>query len=325
MTWPGRAWLAPGLRRLLRRDPHEIERRAAGFRIAGAGERERLARLGAAFVAGYNTMLDAAGLPDVARAGRAVAEHERPFFFEGAAMGYLPRGWYRPTCSARHAERDLLGLDPSFLYLYYVGLGFWLGFRHRRRPERLARTTECLDRRYAPLCFDGFGFKLGFFDHPGDLGAARSVLDRCPAADRAAAWQGFGRAQHFALMDDEAAFDRLRDAAGDARGTDLESGRALAFAFTRVDRPAEILGFLSAAPGSALLDARLTGVSWALAARRLAGPDYFEGCMARCADPRTEVLRRLPELCADALRRSADYASWQALTRREAALLWNPR
>ena len=48
-----RRLLAPLLRRLLRRPPGEISRRAAGFAPGGPGYRERLDRLGAAFIAGY--------------------------------------------------------------------------------------------------------------------------------------------------------------------------------------------------------------------------------------------------------------------------------
>ena len=42
-------------------------------------------------------------------------------------------------------ELLLLGLAPGFLYLYHVGLGFWFGFRHPRRPESLRALADHTD------------------------------------------------------------------------------------------------------------------------------------------------------------------------------------
>jgi enediyne biosynthesis protein E3 len=311
-----RHWLKPLILPWLRRDVREIERQAAGFSIDSSVERERLSRLGRAFLGGYSAMLHAGELAQVARAGAAVHEHERPFFFEGAAMGYVPRGWYCAACAAPRAEHDLLALDRRFLYLYYVGLGLWVGFRHPRRPERIETLAAHLDPRYAPLCYDGYGFKIGFFDRPADARGAVTILGRCPPERRIFAWQGFGRAQHFVLMDDEPGFAALVAALGAERGAALECGRALAYAFTRVDRPDEVADFVARASPAAI-GPRLLGVSWAFTARRMTDPEYFARCMHGGSEPVVR-LSRLPDLCEAALARSTDYGDWQARTQQAA-------
>jgi len=90
-------------------------------------------------------------------------------------------------------------MDPAFLYLYYVGLGFWYGIRHPRDPALLERLHPHLDPMYLPLCYDGFGFKVGFFDHVRNP-EARRRLDRCPGEYLSAAHQGFGRSLFFVYM-----------------------------------------------------------------------------------------------------------------------------
>lgn len=306
--------------RLLRRDPGEIERLATSFRIATGQGRELVASVGRTFLGGYNAMLGAESLAQVAEQGRRVAPHWRPFFFEGAAMGYLPRGYHERSCCAARAERDLAGLDPRFRYLYYVGLGFWFGFRHARRPERLERLAAHLDALYYPLCFDGWGFKLGFFDYPRRPGVVRR-LERASGIAGAALHQGFGRAMFFAYMDDPQGFRDLAGRLPPARRAELECGRALALGFTGIDRPEALVAHLDEARGTEELGARLTGIAWALAAREMNDPDYFRDCLAGAGAAEAAWLERLPALCELARAEAASYGDWQSRTR-EAARQW---
>ena len=131
--------LAPFVLPWLRRDPGEIARRAASFRIQTDDGRQLVASLGAAFLQGYNAMLEQSSTREVAELGLSVPAHFRPFFFEGAAMGYLPRGYLSSGFGIDSAERELLAMNPGFRYLYYVGLGFWLGIRGR--PSSILRLT----------------------------------------------------------------------------------------------------------------------------------------------------------------------------------------
>jgi hypothetical protein len=304
---------------VLRRRPDEIARRAASFRIHSAEGHLLVTRLGEAFIAGFNAMLERGSLGEVAALGAAVEPHFRPFFFEGAAMGFLPRGYHASGCAPEHAERELLSLGPGFRFLYYVGLGFWYGFRHRRRPERLQVLAPHLDPRLFPLCYDGYGFKLGFFDYRPPLAAPLvERLARCPAAARSSAWQGLGRAAFFLHMDDEPGFRALLAAAPPGHSADVTAGRALAVAFTGVDRPDGILRHLAEADGEDDLAARLLGVTWGLTARHAADPAYLASCLARTSESPRALLRRLPELCGSALTGAASYADWQARTREAA-------
>jgi len=316
-----RGWLKPLLVPLLRRDEGEIARRVAGFRIDEPAGKVLVARLGSAFLCGYNAMLRLKSVDDVVRQGRQVTPHFRPFFFEGAAMGYLPRGYYTSGCSAENAERTLLGLDPAFLYLYYVGLGFWVGFRHPRRPERIVPLAGHLDPLYAPLCYDGFGFKVGFFDFDGDPAVTR-VFERCPEQQRSFAYQGFGRALFFVYMDDERGFRELKKTLPAERSTDLELGRSLACGFTGIDRPAGLVSYVRDAADAEIRAARLVGVTWALTARRMNDAGYFASCLERVGTGDRALLSSLPDLCDAERDRATSYTDWQARTRDAVSRVW---
>jgi hypothetical protein len=316
-----RSWLRPILLPWLRKDETTVARQARHFRLGGAQDRALVEGVGSAFIGGYDAMLRAGDLAQVAARGRLVSPHFRPFFFEGAAMGYLPRTWYMPGGSAATAVPELLAMDPRFVYLYHVGLGFWYGFRHRRRPERLVELEPHAAELCYPLCHDGFGFKLGFFDYPSDPSVAR-VLSGGPEAQRPYRVQGFGRAMFFVHMDDEAGFTALLGTLPGAAGADLETGRSLARAFTGIDRPPVVVEHLARARDDDDLGARLTGVAWALTARRMSDPAYFDECLGRAGPADRSLLSALPELCAAARQGAASYGDWQARTREAAVALY---
>lgn len=314
-------WPKPLVTRLLRRHPEEVTRRARRFAITDGVERAGLERLGRAFLLGYHAMLDGESLLDVAAGGAGIAVHERPFYFEGAAMGYLPRSLFDRE---RHPERaldDLLAMGPGYRYLYYVGLGFWYGFRHPRRPERLLELCAQLEPLHAPLTFDGWGFKLAFFDRLDPAAFARR-LARCPASVRPAAVQGYGRAHFFVSRDDAQGLRTVAEGLPEPYRLDLEAGCALARGFTAMDRPERIVAHVAEADGDERRKARLLGVAWAMAARKMCAPEYFEACLERAAEPQRELLRRLPELCAEAESGARDYGDWRERTAAAAIELW---
>jgi hypothetical protein len=313
-----RPLLGPLLRRFLMRDPAEIAVRARPFHIATSEGRALVGTLGEAFLLGYNTMLTAPSTAEVAARGRDVEAHFRPFYFEGAAMGYLPRGYLSTGYTPANAERDLLAMDPAYRYLYYVGLGFWFGMRHPRRPESLRALEAVIDPLYYPLCYDGYGFKMAFFDHARDPRAI-ARLERCPAEHRPAIYQGFGRALFFVHMDDEPGYRRLAAGVPAERRADIELGRSLATGFTGLDRPLRILQHLRSSADETELGARLTGVTWALTARAMNDPAHYQTCLDRVDDRSAAFLRTLPPLCTEALHASASYFEWQRRTR-DAAL-----
>ena len=309
-----RGILRPVLLPLLRKDPGMVDKQARQFSVKSEDGQALVAGVGRAFLAGYNVMLGARRIGDVNAAGRAVEPHFRPFFFEGAAMGYLPRGYFTDGAGKAQVEADLLGMDPRFLYLYNVGLGFWFGFRHPGRPATLEALASHVDPFYFPLCYDGYGFKVGFFDFPGRE-SSLAILDRAPANRRAEIYQGFGRSLHFVCMEDEDRFTRAKAGVPAAYRDDVESGRSLAVAFTGINRPELILRHLAAAADDHALALRLLGVTWALTAREMNDPDYFERCLAALPPGRRHLLRLLAQRCGEAKERATSYAAWRVETR----------
>lgn len=312
-------WRAP-LLALMRRSTGEIEKRSRGFRIAGGNGRTLVSGVGGAFLGGFNAMLARPSLAEVAADGEGVAVHFRPFFFEGAAMGYLPRRALWPGVGRERAEADLLSLSPAYRYLYYVGLGFWFGMRSRR-PHALLAMKPHLDPMHFPLCFDGYGFKRAFYDDGSRPGVLESLADS-PEEFRAPLYQGFGRALHFVFMDDPAGYEALVARAPVGRRLDLEFGRALALGFTRIDRPAALVEHVAAARDDATRAARLGGLTWALTARRMNDESYFRACLAAAPPDAGGLLARLPALCDDAFAASSSYGEWQEKTRVAATEAW---
>lgn len=309
-----RRLLRPFLLPVLRRAPDEVEKAARHFSAESREGVELVAGVGRAFLGGYHAMLEARTLEDVAVAGLTVTSHYRPFFFEGAAMGYLPRAYFTEGAGPHRVEADLLAMDSRFRYLYYVGLGFWIGFRHPRRPDALEALAPHLDPIYVPLGYDGFGFKLGFFDFPARPDV-RAILERAPASRAAAIYQGFGRALFFVCMEDESRFQREKAAVPGERRNDVESGRSLALAFTGLRQPERILLHLADASDDDELGHRLLGVTWALTAREMNDREYFEQCLAGLPPAKQELLRVLPQRCLAALALSASYEEWRTKTK----------
>lgn len=102
--------------------------------------------------------------------GAAVDPVLRPFFHEGVGMGFLPNGYlaFSPARSSLRRLEDVFHEGDPFLFLRYVGLGFWLGFQHPREVDRVDSVVRSLrGHKYRHLVHDGYGFKVGFFDsHP---------------------------------------------------------------------------------------------------------------------------------------------------------------
>jgi len=305
------------LLRALRRDPAEIARRSAGFDIRTDAGRSLVASVGNAFLGGFNAMLSAPSMAEVASEGSRVEPHFRPFFFEGAAMGYAPRGYIWGGHTAAEAERSLITMHPAYRYLYYVGLGFWHGIRHGR-VSSLTSLQPHVDSIYFPLCYDGFGFKMGFYDYPRRPRLTLARLGSCPQEHLFALHQGFGRALYFVFMDDEPGLIRLREAFPAERRRDLEFGRSLALAFTRADQPEALARHLTTSTEE-YLTPRLAGVTWALTAREMNDAGYFARCLGTASPATRELLAQLPRLCLGALQESSSYLEWQTKTSRAAA------
>ena len=115
-------------------------------------------------------------------------------------------------------------------------------------------------------------------------------------------------------MEDEERFQREKAAMPAEHRNDVESGRSLALAFTGLSRAGRILLHVAGANDDEL-SFRLLGVTWALEARKMSDPEYFERCMAVETPAGQALLRRLPELCRGARSRSASYEEWRMKTK----------
>ena len=138
-----------------------------GFRVTLPDQVERVNGILDSFAGGFNAMIAWPSFSGWARYCDSLPVVYRPFAHEGAAMGYCLRRLFR--YSPTEFEERIVRARPQFRYLSYVGLGFWSGMRGHD-PTRLARIVDGLDTLHGYLCYDGYGFKHGFFDYLKDSG-----------------------------------------------------------------------------------------------------------------------------------------------------------
>lgn len=229
------AVVATGLWRLafvpfgIRRSRMTIER--LGFAAGSPANAERVNGILAAFAGGFNAMIGRPSRTAWIRYCDSLPPVYRPFAHEGSAMGHTLRrlGRYRPEVF----EDQIVRARPAFVYLSYVGLGFWSGMRGHE-PARLTRIAENLDPLHGALCYDGYGFKHGFFDYLKDPACLRR-LEAFDGYPRHVAYQGVGRSFWFLFMGEPdrliAHVGRLGPYARDAAG-----GLGLAAVFVFPDR-----------------------------------------------------------------------------------------
>jgi hypothetical protein len=226
------------------------------------------------FVTGFNTMLTARSERHWRTAAESVEPLFRPFSEEGVAMGYTPRRMMR--FDARDFESRLVRSRPEFRYLYYVGLGFWSGMLNHR-VARLSGIADRLDPLHRFLVFDGYGFKVAFFDHPRNPDAL-DRLTRLSGYARNAAFQGVGRALYFRFMDDVPGMIEGTRRLG-AFAADAAAGIGLAAVFVNPDR-IEIARQLGAQLTSEWHSHFQLGMCFALKARSINDLDAFETFLA---------------------------------------------
>lgn len=227
------------------------------------------------FAGGFNRMLTARSAGEALADCDAVPPLYRPFAHEGLAMGYAPRKLMRFRGAA--FEKDVVKPRPEFRYLYYVGLGFWSGLRNHD-PARVQRRVRDLDALHRYLCFDGYGFKVAFFDHPRDA-EALSRLSRFSGYARSAAFQGVGRALWFRYLDDAPRLITALASLGE-RAPDSAAGVGLAAAFVFPDRLEKAAALAEQMPPPWHPHVHL-GMCFALKARSINDVDSFENHLAR--------------------------------------------
>ena len=213
----------------IRRGRMTIER--LGFTVHSPSDVQRVNGILSSFSGGFNAMITRPSESGWAAYCDSLPVLYRPFAHEGAAMGHTLRRLLRYDPAV--FEVQVVGPHPGFRYLHYVGLGFWSGMR-KHDPRRVMGVVGGLDPLHGWLCYDGYGFKHGFFDYLRDPGCF-SRFDGFDEAARHVAYQGVGRSFWFVFMGDH---DALIEHIGRLGGyaCDGAGGLGLAAVFVYPDR-----------------------------------------------------------------------------------------
>ena len=211
--------------------PRKMTVEELGLHVDGHNDVARVNHILESFLTGFNQMISRPRWTAWQKGANATPAMFRPFWHEGAAMGYTLRQLFRYDPAG--FERDIVKPAPEFRYLYYVGLGFWSGMRNHE-PQHVLKVVDGLDPLHRYLVFDGYGFKVGFFDAPKEVLAIR-VLDEFPGYAQSAAYQGVGRSLYFRFMSRPQTMIQEMRKLG-AHAIDAAAGVGLAVVFVNPDR-----------------------------------------------------------------------------------------
>ena len=321
---------------LARRPLRDAEVRRRGFRVTNPEHRQQLEAIGCAFLQGYNLALRHRRLSTLRAELLAHPRSLRPFAFEGAAMGFGVRASLRWGARYEQFERFIEQLGSEYLYLYYVGLGWWLHVRFRRDFSGLWRCIRHLDPCYRPLCLDGYGFKLGFFHHgkqPRLLGrtleAARACVPDTGGEDFGPfVVQGWGRSLWFLYRDDSEGRVRAIADLPPALQGEAWAGWGLAAAFTQIEHPLRTIRLLPEVPpvhrGDVLLGMTFAWTAWARC-----DPDLFQKALRTLPPVYRGAVEGAVIACRQALERIRrespphPYVKWRRYTQRAAETIWS--
>jgi hypothetical protein len=298
-----------------------------GFHVTDPAHRDEIEHIGVTFLAGYNAALREASAERLRRILEDRPPYDRPFAHEGAAMGFgvraaLHAGW----CYNDFERRFIPALGDNYLYLYYVGLGWWFRLRYQHQPWAVMGAIARYDPRYRYLCLDGYGFMVGFYGG-ARLERARA-LSRLPGYGVHAAMQGYGRSLWFLYRDDPDGRAAAIAAFPQPFQGDLWAGWGLAAAFTQIAQPAEVFRLAEHVPVAYRPD-YYQGAVFGWVARRRADPDAFaRWCAGLDEAQRTGISSAcdacdvaLMEAVAQSTSEDTIYAAWRIGTRTRAQLL----
>jgi hypothetical protein len=241
----------------------EVNFHRRGFYVGDPIARDRLEKIGMAFLEGYHTALGQYDFLQLASRLDTITLERRGFAYEGAAMAITLLDLLTPWRSARLP--DLLnGLGTNHIYMLHVGAGWALARLHRS----VDRFLSHLDPVLGWLVVDGYGFHEGYFHWPQAItqqkipkqlkGYARRVFD-----------QGLGRSLWFIEGADVSRIsDRIR-AFPPARQPELWSGIGLACTYAGGVDSSELQRLQAAADDFHFHLAQ--GAAFAAQARRRAG------------------------------------------------------
>jgi len=259
--------------------------RRLGLKVTNCLDIDRVDSILESFAGGFNRMLTSPSETGWQKYCQGQSAFLRPFAEEGAAMGYTPRRLFR--YNAADFESCIVKPRPEYRYLYYVGLGFWSGMRNHSAAH-VHQIVEGLDPLHSFLCFDGYGFKVAFFDYPKDRKSFRK-LDAFEGYAQNAAYQGVGRALHFLFMGNLDMVIQHTAELGD-HALDAAAGLGLAAAFINPDRLEREFELGRRLPADWQPHFHL-GLCFGLKARSINDLDDFEQNLFRLPLPTQDAIR----------------------------------
>lgn len=282
-------------KQLLHIDTAEASFARRRFRWNDNQTRQRLERIGATFLLGYDAALEENDLAVLAKRLNSIERELSGFAFEGAAMGLTLLDSLTPWNKGR-LLKFIAGPGAPHVYMIHVGSGWavpripWLRFNLQNHLRRL-------DPLLCWLALDGYGFHEGYFNWPRyvedqllprqlsayglrafDQGLGRSLwfvegadveripftIKRFPLYRRADLWSGIGLACAYAGGADASAIQAMQNA-GAAYGEHLAQGAAFAAKARQLagnqsehtDLACRIFAGLSASQAAAITDEAL--------------------------------------------------------------------
>lgn len=198
----------------------------------------------------------------------------RGFAYEGAGMGFGARSMLQLSNRGQAFERYIYRLNPDHIYQYYVGLGWWLYSVYRFRMGSYQRWIRNMDPYYAPMLFDGVGFKAGLFDY-GINPVLFSQLRHMGTSPLRVGCQGYGRSLWFQCrFEISTVLNNLKNMPEEVR-QDVMSGVGLAVAYSLFDNPGRVQGVYRVIPQKYHASFR-QGMAFGWEARKLQNRRYWD-------------------------------------------------
>lgn len=271
------------------------------------------------FLTGHNNMLSLFLRIDHVR---EKLDQSNPFYrgfaYEGAGMGLGARAAIMLRRGARF-EKNILKLDPSYIYQYYVGLGWWLFKVCQFNKRGYDQWLKTLDPQYGPILFDGVGFIVGLFHYKTDPSII-TKFNNFSADHQRIVYQGFGRSlwfQHEFQLDK--VLETIEELPVNHR-EDILSGVGLAVAYSCFDNLSYGYSAIKLIP-TEYRCAFQQGMAFGWEARKLQNQDYwkenldkFSYKLQSAADHWVDIVRQnKPDYSQEIMRNF--YVKWMDKTR----------
>ena len=283
-----------------------------GFRVTDEKHKEKVFRVGQSFLTGFNTMLRHKDLDEVTAECEQFPPFYKPFCYEGSAMGFPLKALLSFQYREDDFEQVTSRVNKNYVYLYYCGLGFWYGVRYNNNVANIEKHIRHLHPVYRYLCYDGFGFKLGFDDYVDNHAVIDKCLE-CQGYGKHACFQGLGRSLWFVYMDAPDRIFKLIGELEEAYRGDCYAGLGLAVAFTNTDDLDFPFDFALRLDDHYRIP-YYQGLTWAFVARSMNDSLYFSEQMKSLTEERRQRILQSIAACDQCFEQVDTYKAWRECT-----------